>query len=280
MHIDYLHSFIETVKQKSLSKASERLNLSQPALSKQIRRIEEYFDTVLLKRSASGVELTKAGELFYGRIPKILDEWSSLQNDLNEFNQRQTYIFGTLPSLASNFLPSIILKLKEKGMATEVLVKNTSSEVFELLKKGEIDAAIIEEMPINRGYWQKKIFDEPFYAVVHQSHLFSNYESIRVEEVLDEDFIMYPPNCMIRKSVEQIAGKIKVKTEVGFGEHLIGYVAAGGGITIVPKITAMHLGYTTVKAIPIKNENFIRNITIITQSNLLGKLLYPFFKEA
>lgn len=276
MNIDYLHSFIKTVKQKSLSKASEKLNLSQPALSKQIKKIEEYFDTVLLKRSTSGIELTESGKLFFERIPKILDELSAIQNDLKQMNN-QRFIIGTLPSLAGHFIPSRILKLKEEGIDIEVLVRNTSGEVFELLKKGDIDAAIIEEMPLNRLYWQKKIFEEPFYVVVHQSHRVSNYESIYLEEILHEDFIMYPSNCTIRKCIEQIAGGLKVKTEVEFGEYLIGYVAAGGGTTVVPQITAKHLGYSIVKAIPLENKNLRRGISIISQSKSVGKFLYRFF---
>lgn len=70
-----------------------------------------------------------------------------------------------------------------------------------------------------------------------------------------------------------------MKTEVDFGEFSIGYVAAEGGITVVPEITAKHLGYSVVKAIPINNINFRRSISIISQTNSVGKFLYPFFKQ-
>jgi len=279
MNIEYLNSFIETVSRKSLSKASERLNISQPALSKQIHKIEEYFGTVLLKRTTSGVELTEAGKLLFERIPKILDELSSIQSDLKHLNGIQSFTIGTLPSLAGNFIPPKILKLEEKGIDTEVLVKNTSEEVFELLKKGEINVAIIEEMPKNRFFWQKKILEEPFYVIVHNSHRLSKYESVSLEEIKNEKLILYPSNCTIRQSILKLVKDIKVKTEVEFGEFLIGYVAAGGGITVVPEITAKHLGYPMVKAIPINEPNLRRHISIISHSNSAVKFLYPFFKQ-
>lgn len=162
MNIDYIKSFIETVNQKSLSKASERLNVSQPALSKQIRKIEEFFDTVLLKRSTSGVELTEEGKLFYERISKIHNELISIQNDLKRINEFRSFIIGTLPSLAGNFIPSKLLKLRERGIDTKVVVKNTSEEVLQLLKKGDITVAIIEETPISGFFWKKESLKNHF----------------------------------------------------------------------------------------------------------------------
>lgn len=279
MNIEYLKSFIVTVKQKSLSKASEKLNISQPALSKQIRNVEEYFDVRLLNRSSTGVELTEAGKLLYERISSILDELSSIQNELKQLNEIKSFTIGTLPSLAGNYFPAIILKLEEKGMDAQLMVRNTSQEAFELLKKRQVDVCIIEEMPIEKTLWQKEIFEEPYYAVVHHTHKLSDRESISLEEIKNEEFILYPSYCTIRQSISRLVKDIKVKAEVEFGEFLVGYVAAGGGITIVPEISAKHVGHPMVKAIPISDPNFKRCISIISHSKLIGKSLYPYLKQ-
>ncbi|MGG1889684.1 LysR family transcriptional regulator, partial [Priestia megaterium] len=63
MKTEWLKSFIETAKTKSLSKASEQLHMTQPALSKQMRKLEEDLGVTLFIRSATGVELTSAGEI-------------------------------------------------------------------------------------------------------------------------------------------------------------------------------------------------------------------------
>ncbi|MFC4802872.1 LysR family transcriptional regulator [Neobacillus sp. GCM10023253] len=283
MNIDYFRSFVETVNQKSLSKASERLNISQPALSKQIRKLEDFFDAPLLVRSTSGVVLTEAGELVYKRLPQILGDLSTLQNDLNSLKEIRSYRVGTLPSLAGNYIPSRILKLKENGIHVEVVIKNASQEVFELLKNGEIDAAIIEEMPVNKTYWQKEIFEEPLYAIFRTSHLLSEKQSVLIEEISDEEFVLYPSFCTIRESVSRMfqeqEKELKIIREIDFGDFLIGYVAAGSGITVVPEMSIKNLGNSFVKAIPLNHSLAKRTISLIANSSTTGKALYPFFKK-
>ncbi|NRD78009.1 LysR family transcriptional regulator [Bacillus sp. BRMEA1] len=278
MDIEYLHSFMEAVKQKSLSKASEQLNISQPALSKQIRKIEEYFDITLLNRSPSGIDLTEVGELVYHRISNILNQLTSLQTELNQLREMKIYRIGTLPSLAGNYIPKKVLNLRDNGMEIEVVVKNTSPEIYELLKKGEIDAAIIEEIPVGKALWKKEIFEEPLYAVMHHSHRLSLKDSVRLEDICDEEFVLYPSTCTIRQSMSSIVENLKVKTEVEFGEFLIGYVAAGGGVTVLPEISVKYMSHSMVKAIPISNVNMKRRISLMSYSIPIGKLLYAFLK--
>lgn len=279
MNIEYFESFMETARQKSLSKASERLNITQPALSKQIRKIEDYFDSPLLIRSTSGVELTEAGEIVFNRIPNILDEITRIQNELKQLSEIRSIKIGTLPSLAGNYIPSKIVKLKENGIDAEVMIKNTSSEVYELLKKGELDAAIIETIPTNGSFWKMEIFTEPLYAIVHTSHQLSRKESVYLEELAEEEFVLYPSNCKIRQAISSAVKNLNIRTEVEFGGFLIGYVAAGGGVTVVPEISAKNSGNPLVKAIPILNPDMKRQISMIAQSKSTGKFLYPFFKE-
>ena len=73
MDLEAVRSFIEVKNTRSLSKASKILHISQPALSKQIQRLEVDLEVTLLKRSAQGVELTSAGELFITRMLPILE---------------------------------------------------------------------------------------------------------------------------------------------------------------------------------------------------------------
>lgn len=279
MNIDYLYSFIEVVNKKSLSKASEALNLSQPALGKQIRKLEEYFNSSLLNRTTSGVELSEAGELVYNQICQTLMDLESLQLKLNQMKKMQTYSIGTLPSLMGNYMPVRLIKLKEKGLDVKVVVKNTSKEVYELLKVGELNAAVIERIPNSKPFWQRELFRESLYAVVHSTNKLAEKKFITTEDLSDQDFVLYPPNCTIRQSISREIKNLKVKTEVEFGDFLIGFVAAGEGITVVPEITTKFMGHSQVKAIPIYNSNLDRHISLISQSPETGQLLYSVFKE-
>ena len=75
-------SFIEVKHTRSLSKASKILHISQPALSKQIQKLEADLEVTLLKRSAQGVELTEAGELFIKRMLPILEQINEVKTEM------------------------------------------------------------------------------------------------------------------------------------------------------------------------------------------------------
>lgn len=278
MNIEYFKSFVETANQKSISKASEKLNLTHPALSKQIRKVEEYFEVSLFIRSSSGVELTEEGKMLYGRIQHILDELSVLQVDFKKMNQSHSYTVGTLPSLAAYYLPTRILRLEEKKIQIETVVRNTSLEVMELLQKGEIDAAVIEQASLHTTYWNKELFQEPFFMVLPKTHTLAQAESISLENINQENLVLYPPNCSVRKKITDILhakGLVpNVRTEVDFGDFLFGYVAAGAGLTIVPEISAHHLGHSMLTSIPLINAKAKRTISLISQSDIIGKFLF------
>lgn len=283
MNLEYFNSFIETAHEKSMSKASQKINISHQALSKQIRILEEHYGVPLFKRSASGVELTKAGILLYTRLQPLLEEYSSIEKDLKKLKALQTYRLGTLPSLAGSYIPPKILNAKKEGIELEIVIKNTSPDLAVLLEKGELDAAILEGVHFHNSFWHTKLYNEALYAILPVGHKFSGYPSLLLEEISEEPFVLYPPKCGIRKCVAGIlneAGKqLTVATEIEFSEHLIGYVAAGAGITVVPENTVRHLGNPKVRVIPLSNTNAVRTISLVSVSEITGKLLYKFFKQ-
>lgn len=91
INIDLLYVFITVSELKSINKSSDVLLLSQPAISKKIKQLEEYFGQKLLIRSSKGVSFTPEGEIFYQKAKKIIREFDSLhylknEQDYNSFN--------------------------------------------------------------------------------------------------------------------------------------------------------------------------------------------------
>jgi LysR family transcriptional activator of glutamate synthase operon len=283
LNLEYFKGFLEAVKQKSLAKASEKLNITHPALSKQIRKLEEYYGVTLFTRSAMGVELTDAGHILHQRIQPILSDFASLQLDLLKFNEIRRINLGTLPSLAAFYLPQIIYNIEEKGIEVDISVKNTSNEILEQLNRGEIQAAIIECESSHRSLWSQPLFSEPYYAVVPQHHKYYEYDSIDIRSISNEPLVLHPPVCNIRKCVTKILDryhlKPNLKTEVDFGDFILGYVATGAGITIVPEVLSAHVSNFGLKAIRIDDQAAKRTISLVTTSEAVGKFLSVFFKK-
>ncbi|MGE1167041.1 LysR family transcriptional regulator, partial [Peribacillus simplex] len=79
------------------------LHISQPALSKQIQRLEADLEVTLLKRSAQGVELTEAGEVFIARMLPILEQIHEVKTEMKKYQEKRRISIGILPSLAAYY---------------------------------------------------------------------------------------------------------------------------------------------------------------------------------
>ncbi|WCK54927.1 LysR family transcriptional regulator [Aneurinibacillus sp. Ricciae_BoGa-3] len=275
MNTEYLLSFIETVKSGSISKASDKLNMTHTALSKQIRKLEEHFNVSLFNRSSSGVEVTEAGRILYSRIRPLLHELERIEKELLKFKEKKTISLGTLPSLAAYYLPQTIISLKDKGIEVRLVVRNTSSELLNLLESGTVEAAVMEHVPTHKSFWAYNLFHEPFYVILPKTHVYSDKTSVSIHELASQPLVVYPAACSIRKNLQhmfEIHNLIPMfDTEVEFGDFIPGYVAAGAGLAVLPKISVKHLGHPALKALPLSHKDAHRSIALITKTASTGE---------
>jgi LysR family transcriptional activator of glutamate synthase operon len=282
MNMQFIEGFLETVQHKSIAKASTKLRISHPALSKQIRTLEAYYGVKLFNRSAAGVVLTEAGKMLYTRIVPVFAELNAIQSDLANMNSIRKITLGTLPSLAAHYLPEIVYALEKRDVEVNLNVRNTSHELYEQLNNGEIDAAVLERPPVHTSVWNIDLFDEPYYAIVYPKHRLATHSSVTLQEIGNEPLILNPPDCSTRRTITSLMKEHglepQIKAEVNFGEFILGYVAAGAGITFVPKIVADRLGNPQLICIPLEDIRAKRTVTLISASDSIGKFLYPSFK--
>nr|WP_286893942.1 LysR family transcriptional regulator [Thermobacillus sp.] len=133
MNTLWIRAFLEASEHKSLTRAGEKLYLTQPALTKQIRNLEEWLGAELFRRSAQGVELTEEGARFRERILPVLAEIESIRNDLWSARQAAPIRLGTLPGLAAHYLPPRLTELKRQGIRAEMKVLNSTEEIISQL---------------------------------------------------------------------------------------------------------------------------------------------------
>ena len=140
-----LQTFLMVIKEKSFSKASAKLGISQPAVTQQIKFIEDYLDTRIVERKKNGILLTKEGEDLY-RIAQKLDKAivSSEKEILKIMSKEFTFVMGASTTIGNYVLPTYLGEIK-KRINNEVFMNVAlSSEVIEQLKDKKIDIALIE----------------------------------------------------------------------------------------------------------------------------------------
>ncbi|AUS08956.1 LysR family transcriptional regulator [Laceyella sacchari] len=278
MNIEWFQSFVEAAKQQSLSKAAKALNLSQPALSKHIRNLEHELDIVLFHRTSTGIELTEAGERFYNRIVPVLAELTAIRQELRQFRRTTPIAIGSLPSLATYYLPPRIKEPRLLDRPMTLMIQNTSWELIQSLQEGRLDAVFVDTSDVGDSLWSCELFTESYYVVFPLHHRFRSRKTVEFAELCDEPLIVHQAPCDTRKHIiEQMAllgHKPNIISEVAFGDFILGVVAAGMGITILPELMAKNIGHLQLFALPITNFGRKRSISIATRSRKLGLQLY------
>jgi LysR family transcriptional activator of glutamate synthase operon len=280
MRTEWLESFLATAATKSLTKASEQLHMTQPALSKQMRKLEEDLGATLLIRSSTGVQLTKAGEILYKEIRPVLQEVRSIQKKILSTQKTSELKIGTWPSIASFYLPYKIANAKEHSQEVSVKVSYRIDDIFNLLASGELDAALLDDRFIKHSYWSKPLFNETFYLFVNHRHPLAreHEKNIYFRDFKDEPLVVLPPSCDVRMLVEQAYKlhneQLLISSEIDFGQSIIGFISANLGISILPEIFTKNIDHSIIKVLPVADLKIKRRISLVAPNPEIGKLIH------
>jgi len=164
-----LQTFLTVIKEKSFSKASAKLGISQPAVTQQIKFIEEYLDTKVVERKKNGIKLTKEGEDLY-RIALRLDKaiTSSEKELLKIINKEFTFVLGASYAIGNYVMPSYLGAIKEKINNEVYMQVALSSEIMNLLEDKKIDIGLIESPIFRDGIVYREWMDDELVVFSNQ----------------------------------------------------------------------------------------------------------------
>ena len=281
MRIDWLEAFRQTAEMKSLTKASEALHISQPALSKQIRNLEIELGAQLLMRTSIGVTLTAAGQILLDKSKSILNEVNAMRREiaLSQDEGKADLTIGSWPSIATIFLPGR-MAVNPQAMAKldiKVRVFNCFFDLLTNIEDGTIDAALFDDRGVKHGFYSTPVFTENFYLFVNVDHpVFGNKAAVSFDEIKNETFVMLPEGCDARKLVQDEfvarGEELNIALEIELGQSILGFIHANLGISILPEIFIIQKKDTT-RAIPISDFGANRQISIIAGDETVSKQL-------
>ncbi len=182
-----IHTFLTVVKEKSFSKASAKLGISQPAVTQQIKFLEDYLDTAIVDRKKNGIRLTKEGEQLFYIAQKIEKTVNNAERDLLKIiNKDITFILGASNVIGNYILPTFLNEIKEK-INNDVSIKvAVSKEIIEQLKDKKIDMALIESPVFEDGVIYREWLEDEIV-------IFSNKKLPR--KLKNEDMLSYKWVC-------------------------------------------------------------------------------------
>lgn len=269
MNLRDLQYLIAVADLRSFNKAADKCHVSQPALSNQIRKLEETLGITLFERNNKRVMITESGEQIVMLARRILSEVNDMHEIARSTQDPLTGKFrlGAFPTLSAYIFPELVPKIVHSMPQLKlVLVEEKTHTLLERLKRGELDAALLA-LPVEDDQLESQtLFDDEFLLAVQPDHPLAKRKTVNQEDLHHHKLLLLEEGHCLRDqalSVCQLAGS---EEEQDFRatslETLRQMVKAGSGITLMPKI-AIHKNETDIRYIPFAAPAPYRTIALI-----------------
>jgi len=194
LNLDLLRSFFAVAEHGSLSKAAERLRLSQSTLTRQMHTLEHELGGRLLERSSTGVALTASGNALSEHVRPALEKLDNALGEVRRLARGQSsqLRIGYLLSAVPDYLtPALIALRKEHPEVKLKLLDLSPGEQITALRKGEIDLALLgcAGSFLSREFYVRKIASLPIYAALPENHSLAEKSSLRLADLRGEMFV-------------------------------------------------------------------------------------------
>ncbi|MGP4077395.1 LysR family transcriptional regulator [Halobacillus sp. K22] len=249
--------FLEIAELKSFTKAAETFNISQPALSKQMKLLEEELGFPLFNRSVRGVDLTDKGQSLYQDLKPLFGQ---IERTIHNYRDHDQIRFGSTPMISSYFIHRHYDKLVQTNFHVTT-IKDDSRDLLPLLEADEIDAAIIQDEPSSSNLYSKFLFRDNFLAAVPLTSNLASLEEVTMEQCMEKTQII-PPEGSLTSQLKRIMEQKQFKGEVIETHYhaMAGLVSLGLGIAYLPEIMVQQIEYKGVVFLPIKGQPLARDM--------------------
>ena len=234
-------SFTTVAEELHYGRAAERLHITQPALSRQIRDLERALGVTLFDRTSRRVALSQAGRAVLGQARRALTEADrairlarlAAHGDWGELT------ISVLPAVALALLPQIIRAYRDAHPAIDVTISESfDDEQLTALAAGRIDAGFLRAAEAPPGIRLQTLLTEPVMAALPADHRLARHDRLALSELAGEPFVFFPRHRSVLGYDEFIAscraaGFSPAIVQEASGISALGLVAAGLGVTVV-----------------------------------------------
>lgn len=202
-----IETFLTVVKEKSFSKASKKLGISQPAVTQQIKLLEDYLETQIVDRKKNGIRLTKSGEELYKITQKLEKCIANAEKELIKIiNKEMVFVIGGSYVIGNYILPDFISEI-QTAIKNDVMVKvNDAPSITEELLEKKVDLALLESPVFHDGITYREWMDDEL-VLVSKAPL---PKFLKKEDLYDFNWICREEESNTRKIIHEAFEKIGV----------------------------------------------------------------------
>jgi len=241
MEMRQLHYFVALAEESSVSRAAVKLSVAQPAISRQLRMLEEELGVTLFHRTGRGMKLTSAGSFFEGRVRKILNDLNELEHDVRELKGvvEGKVTLGVPPTESHILVPPLLQALRQSHPGIELrIVEAFSGDVSELLTTGHIDVALFYKAPRTKHYVADELLHESLYLLQSGTAPQPETAPLGVRDLAGRPMVLPSRRHGLRALLDQICSdmgvELSVEYEVDSLMTLVRMVEDGSAATILP----------------------------------------------
>jgi DNA-binding transcriptional LysR family regulator len=242
-----LQVFHTVARLLSFTKAAESLHMTQPAVTFQVRQLEEYFNTRLFDRTHHRISLTEAGKRVYEYADDIFDLYAKMENAVRDMTGEISgvLIIGASTTIAEYMLPALLGDFKSKYPDINVHLKVSNSDgIVSMVENNDIDLGVVEAPVMNKNLVVENCRHDRLVAIVPPQHPLATQQTVKLKELLEHAYIAREEGSGTREVIHEYltnAGlkptDIHVAMELGSPEAIKGAVEAGMGVSIVSEVT-------------------------------------------
>jgi LysR family hydrogen peroxide-inducible transcriptional activator len=224
-------------------KAAERTFVSQPTLSAQIKKLEDYLGVTLVERQPKNVQLTEVGKLVVARARRMLNEGEEIialaRNNTDPFAGK--FKVALIPTIGPYLLPRVMPKLRKTLPNLALMLYEYQTEpLLQRLRDGEIDLGIMALPAPHDGIDSRALYEEDFTVALPNDHPLCAKTTIRAQDLKGQTLLLLEDGHCLRDQALEVCSRVDVREPEDYRatslETLRQMVVAGLGITLLPEL--------------------------------------------
>lgn len=290
MDLRHLVTFCAVVDRGSFSAAAEDLGISQPAVSAQIRSLEERLDQRLLDRNGRRVELTEAGRVLEAHARRMILLEAELERAIGEVGERIAgrLVIGSSTGPGEVLLPRVLgaFRAAHPDVSVSLVVHDTQT-ICDRVLDGELELGIVGAARPHRGLEFAAFLRDELVVIAPKAHPLAVRSALTLEELAREPLLMQQTGSGVRAVLEaglRAAGirpqELQVEMELGLQQSVKAAVLAGLGITVISRLTvAAEVADGLLVAIAIEGHELARDFSTVRATGRTPTRLTTAFLE-
>lgn len=248
MTLTELKYIVAVARHKHFGRAAESCYVAQPTLSVAIKKLEDELGVIIFERGGSEISMTPLGTQIVAQAEHVLEQTDAIKEiaKQNKDPLAGPFRLGIIYTIAPYLLPTMVKAIIEQvPQMPLVLQENFTVRLLEMLRQGELDAAIMALPFADHGLMVQPMYDEPFVIALPKHHAWANRASIDAQDLKSETMLLLGSGHCFRDQVLEVCPEMGRFSTAGNGiartfegsslETIRHMVASGIGITVLPQ---------------------------------------------